>query len=91
MPREESNAPTLRVLAISGSLRRASFNTGLLRAAQVCGPGPRCSNACHSGVQLGHFESLKNAIGWASNDREKGSLMVEPGTVIGVGGRLSGV
>ena len=28
----------LRVLAISGSLRRASFNTGLLRAAQEVAP-----------------------------------------------------
>lgn len=28
----------IRVLAISGSLRRASFNSGLLRAAQVLAP-----------------------------------------------------
>jgi chromate reductase len=29
---------TLRVIAISGSLRKASFNTGLLRAAREIAP-----------------------------------------------------
>ena len=31
--------------------------------------------------------ALKNAIDWASRDREEGSLMGKPGTVIGAGGR----
>jgi len=30
---------------------------------------------------------LKNAIDWASRDREEGSLMGKPGTIIGAGGR----
>ncbi|MFP6636190.1 MAG: NADPH-dependent FMN reductase, partial [Dehalococcoidia bacterium] len=29
---------------------------------------------------------LKNAIDWASRDREEGSLMGKPGTIIGAGG-----
>ena len=33
-----SNENPLRVLAISGSLRKASFNTGLLRAAREIAP-----------------------------------------------------
>ena len=32
------NSPNLRVLGISGSLRKASFNTGLLRAAREVAP-----------------------------------------------------
>ena len=32
------NNPHLKVLGISGSLRKASFNTGLLRAAQEIAP-----------------------------------------------------
>ena len=31
--------------------------------------------------------ALKNAIDWASRDREKGSLMGKPATIIGAGGR----
>ena len=35
---QESNGIVLKVLGISGSLRRASFNSGLLRAAQEVAP-----------------------------------------------------
>ena len=35
---QKSNDNQLRILAISGSLRKASFNTGLLRAAQEIAP-----------------------------------------------------
>ena len=38
MTLRESNDIRLGVLAISGSLRRASFNTGMLRAAQEISP-----------------------------------------------------
>jgi len=38
MTLDERNENPLRVLAISGSLRKASFNTGLLRAAQEIAP-----------------------------------------------------
>ena len=38
MTLEARNDTPLRVLAISGSLRRASFNTGLLRAARRSRP-----------------------------------------------------
>ncbi len=31
--------------------------------------------------------ALKNAIDWASRDREEGSLMGKPATIIGAGGR----
>ena len=34
----ETRDQRIRVLGISGSLRRASFNTGLLRAAQETAP-----------------------------------------------------
>ena len=114
----------LRVLAISGSLRRASFNTGLLRAAQEIAPeGMEISlfdirdlpfydgdleaegdpapvvalkSAIHDmdGVLLatpeynwGTSGALKNAIDWASRDREEGSLMGKAATIIGAGGR----
>ena len=33
-----NNGPHCRVLGISGSLRKSSFNTGLLRAAQEIAP-----------------------------------------------------
>ena len=38
MTLRKSNDIRLGVLAISGSLRRASFNTGMLRAAQEISP-----------------------------------------------------
>ena len=114
----------LRVLAISGSLRKASFNTGLLRAAQEIAQGhmeisiydirdlpfydgdleaagdPASVVALKSAVResdavlfatpeynWGTSGVLKNAIDWASRDREEGSLMGKPATVIGAGGR----
>ena len=113
-----------RVLAISGSLRKASFNTGLLRAAQEIAPGemevtiheirgipfydgdleaegdPTPVVALKSAIRdadavlfatpeynWGTSGVLKNAIDWASRDREEGSLMGKPATVIGAGGR----
>ena len=114
----------IRVLGISGSLRRASFNTGLLRAAQETAPegmsisifdirdipfydgdleadgDPDPVTALKSAVReadgvifatpeynWGTSGVLKNAIDWASRDREDGSLMGKPGTIIGAGGR----
>ena len=114
----------IRVLGISGSLRRASFNSGLLRAAQVLAPAgmkvlihdirripfydgdleaggdPEPVVALKSAVRdadavllatpeynWGTSGALKNAIDWASRDREEGSLMGKPATIIGAGGR----
>ena len=114
----------LRVLGISGSLRKASFNTGLLRAAQeidsepveitlfdirelpfydgdVEAQGdPASVTALKSAIRdadgvlfatpeynWGTSAALKNAIDWASRDREEGSLMGKPATIIGAGGR----
>ncbi len=119
-----SNENRLRVLAISGSLRKASFNTGLLRAAQEIAPDgmeitifdikelpfyngdveaqgdPTSVIALKSAVRdadavlfatpeynWGTSGALKNAIDWASRDREEGSLMGKPVTIIGAGGR----
>ena len=118
------NDSHLRVLAISGSLRRASFNSGLLRAAQQLAPqgmeisiydirdlpfydgdleaggDPAPVVALKSAVRdadavllatpeynWGTSGALKNAIDWASRDREDGSLMGKPATIMGAGGR----
>ncbi len=114
----------LQVLAISGSLRKASFNSGLLRAAQEIAPeqmeitildindlplyngdveakgDPASVVVLKSAIR--HADAvlfatpeynwsisgaLKNAIDWASRDREEGSLMGKPATIIGAGGR----
>ena len=120
----ESNSNRIRVLAISGSLRRTSFNTGLLRAAKEIAPGgmevnildirnlpfydgdveaqgdPEPVRALKTAIRnsdavlfatpeynWGTSGALKNAIDWASRDREEGSLMGKPGTIIGAGGR----
>ena len=114
----------LRVLGISGSLRKASFNSGLLRAAQKIAPermeitifdiidipfyngdveaqgDPESVIALKSAIRdadavllatpeynWGTSGALKNAIDWASRDREDGSLMGKPATIIGAGGR----
>lgn len=119
-----NNENHLRVLAISGSLRKASFNTGLLRAAQEVAPDgmeitifdirdlpfydgdveaqgdPAPVAALKSAVRgadavifatpeynWGTSGALKNAIDWASRDREEGSLMGKPATILGAGGR----
>ena len=119
-----NNENHLRVLAISGSLRKTSFNTGLLRAAQEIAPDgmgitifdiqglpfydgdieaqgdPSPVIALKSAVRdadavlfatpeynWGTSGTLKNAIDWASRDREEGSLMGKPATIIGAGGR----
>ena len=124
MTSHENHEHTLRVLAISGSLRKASFNTGLLRAAQEIAPDgmditiydirdlpfydgdveaqgdPAPVTALKSAIRgadsvlfatpeynWGTSGVLKNAIEWASRDREDGSLMGKPATIIGAGGR----
>ena len=124
MTSQDSIDHPLRVLAISGSLRKNSFNSGLLRAAQELAPGnmevgifdirdlpfydgdlealgdPAPVQALKAAVRAsdavmfatpeynwGTSGALKNAIDWASRDREEGSLMGKPGTIIGAGGR----
>ncbi len=124
MTLNERNENPLRVLAISGSLRKASFNTGLLRAAREIAPDgmeirifdikdlpfydgdveaqgdPAPVVALKLAVReadavlfatpeynWGTSGALKNAIDWASRDREEGSLMGKPATIIGAGGR----
>ena len=114
----------LRVLGISGSLRKSSFNTGLLRAAQEVAPdgmevsihdirdipfydGDLEAEGDQATVvalkqairdadavlfatpeyNWGTSAVLKNAIDWASRDREEGSLMGKSATIIGAGGR----
>lgn len=114
----------LRVLAISGSLRKASFNSGLLRAAREIAPegmeitifdikdlpfydgdieaqgdptpvvqlksairGADAVMLATPEYNWGTSGVLKNAIDWASRDRQEGSLMGKPATIIGAGGR----
>jgi len=121
---QQTSGSSLKVLGISGSLRRASFNSGLLRAAQEVAPAgmevrifdlkdipfyngdveadgdPAPVLALRSAVRdadavlfatpeynWGTSGALKNAIDWASRDREEGSLMGKPATIIGAGGR----
>ncbi len=106
------NNSNLRVLSISGSLRKSSFNSGLLRAAQeLAADGMEVSIFDIRDIPFydGDLESegdptsvvalktdvreadavmfatpeynwgtsgvLKNAIDWASRDREQGGLM----------------
>ncbi len=120
----QTSGSPLKVLGISGGLRRASFNSGLLRAAQEIAPAcmevsifdlkdlpfyngdveadgdPAPVIALKSAVRdadavlfatpeynWGASGALKNAIDWASRDREEGSLMGKPATIIGAGGR----
>ncbi len=115
---------SIKVLGISGSLRKASSNTGLLRASQEVTPegmgvtifdikdlpfysrdikaegDPPPVTALKSAIReadavmfatpeynWGTSGALKNAVDWASRDREKGSLMGKPVTIIGSGGR----
>ena len=119
-----NNHKTLRVLGISGSLRKASNNSGLLRAAREIAPermeitifdikdlpfydgdvespgDPASVVALKAAVRdadgvlfatpeynWGTSGALKNAIDWASRDREEGSLMGKSVTIIGAGGR----
>ena len=115
----------LRALGISGSLLKASFNTGLLRAGREIAPAgmeltifdindlpfyngdveaqgdPAAVVALKSAIRDAHgvvfatpeynwgtSGALKNAIKWASRDREERSLMGKPATIIGAGGRV---
>ncbi|HAI07790.1 MAG TPA: hypothetical protein DCM17_00550, partial [Dehalococcoidia bacterium] len=48
---------------------------------------PRPSVLRRRSGSSGRSGVLKNAIDWASRDREEGSLMGKPGTIIGAGGR----
>ncbi len=119
-----SSDTRIRILGISGSIRKASFNSGLLRAAQENAPermeitifdirdlpfydgdveaqgDPASVTALKSAIRevdavlfatpeynWGTSGALKNAIDWASRDREEGSLMGKPATIIGAGGR----
>ena len=119
-----TNDTPLRVLGISGSLRKSSFNSGLLRAAQEISPNgmeitifslkelpfydgdleeqgdPPSVLALKAAIReadavmfatpeynWGTSGAMKNAIDWASRDREEGSLMGKPATIIGAGGR----
>ncbi len=114
----------LQILGISGSLRKASFNSGLLRAAQEIAPEQmeiaildindlplyngdveaKGDPASVVALKLAIRDAdavlfatpeynwsisgaLKNAIDWASRDREEGSFMGKPATIIGAGGR----
>ena len=115
----DGDSRPLRVLGISGSLRKASSNTGLLRAAQEIAPermeitifdikdlpfyngdveaqgDPASVIALKSAIRdadavlfatpeynWGTSGALKNAIDWASRDREEGSLMGIPATIM---------
>ena len=121
---EDGPSSPLRVLGVSGSLRKASSNTGLLRAVQEVAPDgmeitifdikdlpfydgdieaqgdPASVIALKSAIReadavlfatpeyhWGTSGTLKNAIDWASRDREEGSLVGKPVTIIGAGGR----
>ena len=121
---DHNGSRPVRVLGISGSLRKASANAGLLRAGQEVGPegmeitifdikdlpfydrdietqgDPASVTALKSAIReaaavllatpeynWGTSGALKNAVDWASRDREEGSLMGKPVTIIGAGGR----
>ena len=121
---DHGDSRPIKVLGISGSLRTASTNTGLLRAAQEVAPAtmeisifsiadlpfysrdletqgdPASVSALKASIRdadgvlfatpeynWGTSGALKNAVDWASRDREPGSLMGKPTTVIGSGGR----
>ena len=121
---DHNGSRLVRVLGISGCLRRASSNSGLLRASQEIAPDgmeislfdikdlpffnqdveaqgdPASVTALKSAIReadgvlfatpefnWGTSGALKNAIDWASRDREEGSLMGKPVTIIGAGGR----
>ena len=118
-----TNPNRIRILGISGSLRKGSFNTGLLRAAQELAPDgmeiaifdlkdiplyngdveaegdPASVTALKEAIRNSDgvlFASpeynhgitgvLKNAIDWASRDRDEGSLNGKPAAIIGAGG-----
>lgn len=118
-----TNPNTIRILGISGSLRRDSFNTALLRAAQELAPegveitlfdlkelplyngdveaegDPESVTALKEAIRNsdgvlfatpeynhGITGVLKNAIDWASRDRDERSLNGKPAAIIGAGG-----
>ena len=120
MDLQQSSDKRLLVLSISGSLRKSSFNTGLLRDSQEVAPDGMDveifdmhdlhffysdldpvaslkssiwdSNAVMFATpeySWGISGVMKNAIDWASRDREEGSLMGKPGTIIGRGVRAA--
>ena len=118
-----TNPNRVHILGISGSLRKGSFNTGLLRAAQELAPegmeiaifdlkdiplyngdveaegDPESVTALKEAIRNSDgvlFASpeynhgitgvLKNAIDWASRDRDEGSLNGKPAAIVGAGG-----
>ncbi len=121
---DHGDSGQVKVLAMSGSLRRASTNTGLLRAGQEVAPAgmeisifniadlpfyngdieaegdPAPVAALKAAIRdadgvifatpeynWGTSGALKNVVDWASRDRDQGSLMGKPATIIGAGGR----
>ena len=119
----DQNNKNLKILGISGSLRKGSFNTALLRAAQeLASEGMEITIFDLKGIPLynGDVEAagdpapaaalksairnadgvlfatpeynhgmsgvLKNAIDWASRDRNEGSLQGKPVAMMGAGG-----
>ncbi len=124
MRSRNGNETDLSVLGVSGSLRKGSFNTALLRAAQELAPGNmkiaifgladiplydgdveakgdpgpvtefklairKADGILFATPEYNHSISgvLKNAIDWASRDREEGSLVGKPVAMMGGGGR----
>ena len=116
-------AKKIQLLGISGSLRRGSFNTALLRAAETLAPRDvgleildlsdlplyngdveaagdpvavselkrairEADGIVFASPEYNHSFSgvIKNAIDWASRDREHGSLAGKPVTMMGAGG-----
>lgn len=99
MTLQQGNGNGIRIRGISGSLRKASFNTGLLRAArEIASEGsevtildigglPFYDVDLEAGGDPSAVAALKNAIDWASRDRAEGSLMGEPAPIMGAVGR----
>jgi chromate reductase len=124
MRSRNANETDLSVVGVSGSLRKGSFNTALLRAGQELAPenmeitifgladiplydgdveaegdpGPvtefklairKTDGILFATPEYNHSISgvLKNAIDWASRDREEGSLVGKPAAMMGAGGR----
>ena len=116
-------AKRIRLLGISGSLRRGSYNTALLRTAETLAPQDvgleilylsdlplyngdleaagdpvavselkrairEADGIVFASPEYNHSFSgvIKNAIDWASRDREHGSLAGKPVTMMGAGG-----
>ena len=64
-----NDAPPLRVLAISGSLRRASSNTALLEAAALLAPAGMTIERYDELGELPHFNPDRERDDWPAVDR----------------------